>query len=227
MSQLGGISSLTLFELSPKSILLFFPQIMKLLAFPRSPHLLLLAGLLIAPLTASTRAAEPETPKTQIDIFAEEGPKITSAVGAPLGVPLSDYKAAITYLRDNLLDEAAAKPASSPQTYQAAAKLCAAWLNSIDEREKRMASLGMKGGATADTASSKKTVLHDWRDELNYFRELDDERRKKERDQQDATFFDDAMKKQWSDRCVEVHKYLDTLYSQFRQLRRESLMHAK
>ena len=74
--------------------------------------------------------------------------------------------------------------------------------------------------------AKKKTVLHDWRDELNYLRELDDERRKKEHDQQTTDYFSDATKKQWTDRCVEVRQYLNTLYSQFRQLRRQSLVHA-
>jgi len=186
--------------------------------------LFLLTGSLAA--TVSLRAADAEAAKSQIDIFAEEGPKITTAVGAPLSVPVADYKAAITFMKDNLLDEAATKPVATQETYQVAAKLCAAWLSSLDERDKRLASLGQKGGPTTDMSSAKKTVLHDWRDELNYLRELDDERRKKERDQQTTDYFSDAAKKQWTDRCVEVRQYLNTLYSQFRQLRRQSLVHA-
>ncbi len=176
-------------------------------------QLLAWAGFVLCLSTVPSWADEnPEPVKSQLEIFTGEAPKITSAVCAPLSVPLADYKAPITYMRDNLLDEAKEKPSASEQTYQMAAKLCSAWLSALEEREQRVSSIGITGGTHTDMHSAKKTVLHDWRDELNYFRELDDERRQKEREAQESDFFDDAITANGRTAVRRYGKYLDARF---------------
>lgn len=100
-----------------------------------SSLLLAMALLACAPGSYAKEKKDDHPKKTALDQIMETGPTITSSVITPLGDKhLKETSANITTLREKLLDEGAKSPAASPETYQAAAALCDAWLSAMDDR---------------------------------------------------------------------------------------------
>lgn len=167
----------------------------------------------------------PETKyANQIDFVAQVGTSMNNAVLMSLDVKLSrDVRPDLIALRDNLLDEAKAKPAASPDTYKVAVRLTDAWLSALQERETRRASLGLTPPPTTDMDHGKKTSLHFWDDILTFQREMNDAKEKKATDKQKRAYFRDADINNWRLRTEVLRPNLESLYSQFRELRRQSL----
>jgi len=176
------------------------------------------------PSAAEVTVTENSTSKNQIEFVAEVGANMNVAVLSPLEVHFSrNIRPDLVSLRDNLLDEVKEKPAASPDTYKTAVRLVDAWLSALDERNTRRGSLGMAAPPTTDMAHSKKTTLHFWDDILTFQRELKDAGEKRADDKQKQAFFKDADKNNWRLRTEALRPNLEKLYSQFRELRRESL----
>lgn len=98
-----------------------------------------------APPKPETQVVVPETKaENQIEFVSAIGTSMNSAVLSPIDWKFTrDVRPDLTGLRDNLLDEAKAKPVASPETYAAAVRLVDAWLAALKERETRRASMGL------------------------------------------------------------------------------------
>lgn len=164
----------------------------------------------------------PAAEKTQIEFVAEIGSSMNSNVLAPIDQRFNkDIRPDLISLRDNVLDEAKAKPAASPETYATAGRLINAWLSALQERETRRATMGFTPPPTTDMDHGKKMNLNGyWRNILNYKREKDEAREKKATDKQKRAYFKDADINNWRLRTDVLRPNLESLYSQFRaQLR--------
>ena len=161
--------------------------------------------------------------KNRIGIVADIGPSMNMAVLAPLDANIKrNIRPDLLALRDDLLDEAKARPVASPATYTAATRLIDSWLSALGERETRRASLGLAAPPTTDMDHSKKQNLHFWDDILMFQREIKDAAEKKAKDKKMAAFFKDADKNNWRLRADILRPDLEKRYAQFRELRRQS-----
>jgi len=195
----------------------------------KTASVLMLSVLLALPAHAAKKKkkAEPSTPppaaKSQIDFVAQTGAEMNDAVLAPLDKTAAhDIRPTLLRLRDNLLDEAKEKPVASPATYKAATKLVDAWLSALKERESRRASMGMAAPPAMDLEHAKKTTLHDWDDVLTFVREVKDAKEFRAKEKKKKQFFKDADKNNWKLRTDVLRPELESLYSQFRELKRQS-----
>ncbi len=111
-----------------------------------------------------------------------------------------------------MADEAAARPAASAETYQAAARLCNAWLICLDERDKRVASYGQTRPVSVMGAAHSTDLRPG--DYLRYLADVTLAHRKVVEELATDQFFNDTQKKQWLDRCVTLRQGLDNLQTQ-------------
>lgn len=153
-----------------------------------------------------------EAGQAQIDIVAEQAPTITAGVIVPLDATALDHRAAVIALRDNLADEAVSHPVAPAATYQTAARLCNAWLISLDERDKKLASYGQARPSSIVSVSHPTPQRPG--DYSRYFRELTEGHRRLLEDRKLGQFFSDAQKKQWTDRCIILKRGLEALHAQ-------------
>ncbi len=168
--------------------------------------------------------AAPAAKPAQIEVLATVGNTTTSAVLAPLAVSFRDIRPDLIALRDDLRDEAARQPVASAVAYQLGDRLCEAWLSALAERETRLREFGAKAPAVKDLEHSRKTTLHFWDDLLTFDRELVDAKAKRAGDAQKDAFFSDAQKSNWNNRAAVLRPGLESLYAQFREARRQSVV---
>lgn len=150
--------------------------------------------------------------QSQIDVISSQAASVTAGVIVPLDATAQDHRAAIITLRENLVDEAVMRPVAPAEAYQTATKLCDAWLVSLDERDKRLASYGQTRPTTILGYSRKSNLQAG--DYFRYLREIADAHRKELDDWRQAQFFIDAQKKQWNDRGTLLKQGLDALHYQ-------------
>jgi hypothetical protein len=150
--------------------------------------------------------------QAKIDVIAQQASTITAGIIVPLDATALDHRAAVTALRDDLADEAAAHPAASPETYQTAGRLCNAWLICLDERDKRLASYSQARPSSIMGASHATTYRPG-----DYFRYLNDVTAAHHRvleELKTTEFYNTTEMKQWADRCVILRQGLDNLQAQ-------------
>ena len=186
-------------------------------------HLLLPALCAVALLTSPVCAQDTPTAKSQLDVVAHQGASITSALCSPLEKSLPDYRSIIAALRDDLLDESVEAPVYSPATYQSAAQLCDTWLTSLNTRDQYLGSKDLKLPPTTDLRHGLKAHLHP-ADYVELLREKGNEQLHKQSDEGTNRFFSDAIKKEWSDQCIQFAQKMDTQFRNFRALRRQTLI---
>ncbi len=154
--------------------------------------------------------------KNQLEFVATIGTSMNSTVLSPLDKEFShDIRPDLAALRDNLLDEAKANPVANQPTYAMAVRLTDAWLSALKERETRRASMGMTPAPTTDM-DHIKSFQSRIQSEINA-------KEKKANDKQKRNFIKDAQKNNWQLRTDALRPNLDSLYSQFRELRRQNL----
>ncbi len=162
--------------------------------------------------------------KNQIEFVSSIGTEMNSIVLSPIDLKFNrDIRPELLALRDNLTDEAKVHPVASQDTYKTAVRLTNAWLSALNERETRRASLGLTPPPTRDMDHSTKTTLRFPNDVLYFKREINNAKAKKAKDKQMQAFFKDADKNNWRLRTEALRPNLESLYSQFRELRRQSL----
>jgi hypothetical protein len=192
----------------------------------KSVGLLILSALFALPLHAAEKKkkgpGKPHAAGSRIDFVAEVGSDMNDAVLAPLEKKSRDIRPSLVKLRDDVLDEAKFKAAASPATYDAAVRLVNAWMSALQERETRRASLGLAAPPTSDLQHGKKTTLHYPDDILTFRREMKDAREFRATEKKKKQFFKDADKNSWRLRTEALRPDLERLYSQFRELRRQS-----
>jgi hypothetical protein len=200
-------------------------------AFLKVTSALTVSAMLALPVHAKKKKKPDQTPspaadqgpKNNIEFMAQTGSEMNEVVLSPLDKPFAhDVRPSLVRLKDNLLDEAKEKPVASAATYQTATKLVDAWLSALKERESRRASMGLAAPPAMDMEHSKKTTLHDWDDVLTFAREVKDSREFQAKEKKKKQFFSDADKNNWKLRTDVLRPELESLYSKFRELKRES-----
>ena len=176
----------------------------------------------VAPPTAATPAPAPSL----LPSFSKQIPNISAWVLAPLeqSVP-ADIRQNLTFLREDLVDEAKRKPAASTAAYQAGAQLCNTLLAILDERNQAQVRAGFRGveanartGITSQALEARRNYMMSW---PQYAREGAQRAELKSQAINNAQVMKERPKVEWSQRTAQLGKILDNLYAQFRAALRQ------
>jgi hypothetical protein len=132
-----------------------------------------------------------------------------------------DIRQNLTLLRENLLDEAAQKPAAGAEAYRLGRELCAALIGALDERDKAL----VRAGYTAAQANANIVVTNQALEARRNYKmswpqyQREQDQRAEVRKEQDAAA---ALAKQrpemeWAERGNQIRKTVDALYAQYRE----------
>lgn len=175
---------------------------------------------------AQTPAPAP-APLSPLQVLAVEGPNASHWVVAPLEQPLPpDIRQNLTFLREDLADEAKARPIGAPAAYNAAYRLCAGLIAALDERDLALAHAGLRNAQannnqnlTSQSLEARRNYMTSW---PQYAREQD-ERSEIERHSKDSVnVTKERLKVDWAERAVVLAKNFDTVYSQLREALRQT-----
>ncbi len=146
---------------------------------------------------------------------------------APLdaGVP-PDIRQNVTYLREDLLDEAAKKPKASPEAYKIGEQLCNTMIAALDERDRTLARAGFRAveaqartGVTSQALEARRNYKMSW---PQFAREESQRAELKSQANNSAAVMAAKPKLEWSQRTHQIRPSLDALYKQFRAALRQS-----
>ena len=177
----------------------------------------------VAPPPAATPAPAPSL----LPSFSQQIPNITAWVLAPLDetVP-AGIRQNLTFLREDLADEAKRKPAASLAAYQAGTQLCTTLLAILDERNQAQVRAGFRGveanartGITSQALEARRNYMMSW---PQYAREGAQRAELKSQAINNAQVMKERPKVEWSQRTTQLSKILDNLYAQFRAALRQS-----
>jgi serine/threonine protein kinase len=176
-----------------------------------------------APPAAVVRQATPvpttptiTVPPSQIEILKQQGPNISAWVTSPLDTVVPDaIWQNLTFMKEELRDEVARKPAASTAAYGSALRLCALMLDDLAARKVAQTEAG---GAAALRQTSQLT---EWRrDHLTwpmYSLEHDERSERKEWAGKNS-----ARMVAWSKRTNDMRYELGVWYNKFREALRQN-----
>jgi len=176
---------------------------------------------------APTPVALPSaTEQAPLETLSQQAPNAMEWVLAPLDQAIPEgIRQNITALRENLLDEAKAKPASAPEAYAAGRQLCDKLIAALDERDATLVRFGYrKAQANANTKvtsqalEARRNHLMSW---PQYAREKDQAAEIFRQQMNQAKLSKELPKVDWSDRTSVLRKNLDALYAKYREALRQ------
>ena len=177
----------------------------------------------VAPPPTATPALAPSL----LPSFPKQIPNISAWVLAPLEqtVP-TDIRQNLTYLREDIADEAKQKPAADRAAYNVGYQLCNTLLAVLDERNQAQVRAGFRGveanartGITSQALEARRNYMMSW---PQYAREGAQRAELKSQAVNNAQVMKERPKVEWSQRTAQLGKILDTLYAQFRAALRQS-----
>ena len=175
---------------------------------------------------AQPPAATPEPSPSLLQVFSKQVPNLISWVLAPLEetVP-ADISQNLTYLHEDLLDEAKKKPTASPNAYRIGSQLCDALRAVLQERNRTRARAGFRSveanartGVTSEALEARRNYKMSW---PQYARENAQRDELKRQAINNAQVMKERPKLDWSESAAQRRKTLDTLYRQFREALRQ------
>jgi hypothetical protein len=170
-------------------------------------------------------AADPTQPL--LETLSQQAPNASAWVLAPLdaGVP-PDIRQNVTYLREDLLDEAAKKPKASPEAYKVGEQLCNTMIAALDERDRTLARAGFhaveanaRTGVSSQALEARRNYKMSW---PQFAREESQRAELKSQAVNSAAVMAERPKLEWSQRIDQIRPTLDALYKQFRAALRQS-----
>ena len=170
-------------------------------------------------------AIDPNQPL--LETLSVQAPNASAWVLAPLdaGVP-PDIRQNVTYLREDLLDEAAKKPKASPDAYKIGEQLCNTMIAALDERDRTLVRAGFRAveaqtrtGITSDALEARRNYKMSW---PQFARENAQRAELKSQANNSAAVMAARPKLEWSNRTDQIRPTLDALYKQFREALRKS-----
>ena len=170
-------------------------------------------------------AVDPNQPL--LETLSQQAPNASAWVLAPLdaGVP-PDIRQNVTYLREDLLDEAAKKPKASPEAYKTGEQLCNTMIAALDERDRTLVRTGFRAveaqartGVTSDALEARRNYKMSW---PQFARENAQRAELKGQANANAAVMAARPKLEWSNRTDQIRPTLDMLYKQFREALRQS-----
>ena len=145
---------------------------------------------------------------------------------APLeqAVP-ADIRQNLTYLREDLADEAKRKPSATPDACRLGIQLCNSLLAVLEERTQTQARAGFRGveanartGVTSQALEARRNHMMSW---PQFAREQAQRTELKSQAVNNAAVMAERPKLEWSQRNAQLSKTLDNLYAQFRAALRQ------
>ena len=168
--------------------------------------------------TTAAHSIPAKAPETRIEELIERKNTIVEDIFGPLDNPVpTSIREFLADLRENLLDEAAKKPAASSSAYDLGVRFCNGLISAYDERELMAARLRNN---TPSNAAGKPSTMRNHPNWVDYERERA-EARAATHDNKLETAFAKNTKLQWSQRSEQLRKALDASYAQFRQAARQ------
>jgi len=176
----------------------------------------------------TTPSAVPVDPNQPLlETLSQQAPNASAWVLAPLdaGVP-PDIRQNVTYLREDLLDEAAKKPKASVEAYKVGEQLCNTMIAALDERDRTLARAGFRAveaqartGVTSQALEARRNYKMSW---PQFAREESQRAELKSQAINSAAVMAERPKLEWSQRTDKIRPTLDALYKQFRAALRQS-----
>jgi hypothetical protein len=172
-------------------------------------------------------SAQPEAPQPRIEVLSEQAPNATEWALAPLDRSLPpDIRQNLTYLREDLLDEAKSTPKAGPRAYALGSQLCKLLLDTIAERTQTSVLAGYTAAqAEADVhvESQSLSARRNYKMSWPQFAREKAERAELLRQQVDhADLKKERTRVDWENRTEQLRKILEGVYAQFRKALRES-----
>jgi len=172
-------------------------------------------------------AATPAPKQTLIEVLSEQAPNALEWALAPLDQKIpSDIRQNLTFLREDLLDEAAKKPTAGAEAYKLGQKLCDELLATLDERDKAVVHAGYtsaqaKANIVVDSQAleARRNYMMSW---PQYKREKDQRREIQKEQDAHAALMKERPVVDWADRGAQIRKIVETLYAQYREAARRS-----
>jgi hypothetical protein len=181
-----------------------------------------------APATAAAPAMQPVADRSRIDVLKEQAPNAIEWALAPLdqAVP-GDIRQNLTFLREDVLDEAQLKPKTARESYALGSQICNALLAIFEERNQTLVRAGFRAveantrtGVSSQALEARRNYMMSW---TQYSREESQRAELKSQAVNNAAVIAERPKMEWVGRTTAYRKNLDSLYARFRaSLRQES-----
>jgi len=171
----------------------------------------------LAPLT--TIQSDPNQPR--IEVVKDQGPNATEWALTPLeeAIP-SDIRQNLTYLREDLLDEAKKSPKAATDAYALASDYCDKILSALEQRDLARVNAGYSAAqadanvrVTSQALESRRNYKMSW---PQYAREQSQRAEIYRQQSAGADVRKEQIKVNWANRSVQMRAYLDDLYTKLR-----------
>lgn len=156
-----------------------------------------------------------------IHIIQEQGPNATEWALTPLDESIpGDIRQNLTYLREDLLDEAKKNPKAAAAAYTLASDYCDKILNALDQRDLARVNAGYSSAqadanirVTSKALEARRNYKMSW---PQYAREKDQRNEIYRQQSAGADVRKEQIKVDWAKRAVQMRAYLDDLYTKLR-----------
>jgi hypothetical protein len=183
-----------------------------------------------APAAPSPAPSSPPAPvlsgQDALETLTRQSPNVIEWVLAPLeqSVP-ADIRQSVTFLREDLLDEAAQKPKAPPQAYALGSQLCGALLATMEERARARAQAGFRAveaeartGVSSQALEARRNYKMSW---PQFVREEAQRAELKSQASSSAQVLKERPKLEWVNRSTTLRTALEAQYGQFRAALRQ------
>ena len=174
---------------------------------------------------------KPNPSSSAMDTLTKQAPNAIEWALAPLdqAVP-GDVRQNLTFLREDLLDEAKI-PKASPEAYKLGAQICNTLLDALEERSQTLACTGFRAveaaartGVSNQALEARRNYKMSW---PQFAREESQRAELKSQAIGNAQVMAERPKLEWVQRTTTLRKTLDALYALFREALRQSPAPAK
>jgi len=157
----------------------------------------------------------------RIEVIKDQGPNATEWALTPLeeAIP-GGIRQNLTYLREDLLDEAKKSPKGSTDAYALASDYCDKILKALDQRDLARVNAGYTAAqadasisVTGQALSARRNYQMSW---PQYAREKDQRSESFRQQNAGADVKKERVKVEWASRSVQMRIYLDDLYTKLR-----------
>lgn len=181
------------------------------------------ASVSSAPAPASITSSRNES---RVDVLKDQAPNAIEWALAPLerAVP-EDIRQSLTFLREDLLDEAAQKPKAPGEAYALGSQLCGTLLSVLEERSQARVRAGFRAveadartGVSSQALEARRNYKMSW---PQFAREESQRAELKGQAVSQAEVMKERPKVEWATRAAAFRRSLETQYAQFRAALRQ------
>ncbi|MEZ5385378.1 MAG: hypothetical protein R3F13_07680 [Prosthecobacter sp.] len=171
------------------------------------------------------RMVQTDSTLSRIEVIRQQGPNAAEWAFTPLDRPIpADIRQNLTYLREDLLDEAAKAPKSSTAAYTQASDYCDKLLAAFSQREIARLQAGYRATqADANQATSTQALDAHRNHQMSwpqFSREESQRAALRESEADKANVKKQRLKVEWTTRATQMRTFLDNLYRQLREAMR-------